>query len=102
MSEERSDERGVGMEGGGGVSPLPCAFFLEDILEFTDARPIRGNIKKPNQGYRKQCPNLKNIVIPVYRNTEQVSSFKYLGIEMSQDGTVSSTMNDLCRRGLIL
>ena len=35
-------------------------------------------------------------------NTEQVSSFKYLGIEVSQDDTVSSTMNDLCRRGLIL
>ena len=35
-------------------------------------------------------------------NTEQVSSFKYLGIEVFQDGTVSSTMNDLCRRGLIL
>ena len=28
-------------------------------------------------------------------NIEQVSSFKYLGIEVSKDGTVSSTMNDL-------
>ena len=33
-------------------------------------------------------------------NIEQVSSFKYLGIEVSKDGTVSSTMNDLYRSGL--
>ena len=33
-------------------------------------------------------------------NIEQVSSFKYLGIEVSKDGTVSSTMKDLYRSGL--
>ena len=31
-------------------------------------------------------------------NIEPVSSFKYLGIEVSKDGTVSATMNDICRR----
>ena len=31
MSEERSDERGVGM--GGGYPHVPHEFFLEDILE---------------------------------------------------------------------
>ena len=57
MPEERSDERGVGVGMGGGCPPSHVIFFLEDILETAQfggtLRPVRGNIKNPNLGYRK-------------------------------------------------